>query len=341
VPARTTPRPITVISGATGMTGNEVARQLLACGHRVVGFDNLFASSTASIEDLAEMEDFDFFEYDLNDTTAMDALERFLLGLEAGGELSFVNCAAVVHTKHFYEPSSTFETNVVAMKAFLEQAIRLGAAKFINCSTSEVYSLASFAEGGVKEEDALCIAGADVSQRASYAVGKLLTEYFLKEACLAERIRGCSIRFANVYSNDELLPEHIIPYTVQTLSRGSSITLLENARRTSRTFLHNRDSCSAVVALLENESALDGSSYNVGTDEEINIVALVEKIAALMDVRDLQITFEGMRTADPERRLLNTDRLRSRTGWFPAVSLDDGIGMCVDYALAGERRTGA
>jgi nucleoside-diphosphate-sugar epimerase len=325
--------PVTVISGVTGMTGNEVARQLLARGHRVVGFDNYFASSQASIRDVAPADHFHFFEYDLNDASAMARLGSFVNNL-AGSELAFVNCAAVVHTKHFYEPSSTFETNVVGMKAFLEQAIELGAAKFINCSTSEVYSLASFSEGGVKEADPLCIAGVEHSQRASYAVGKLLTEYFLKEACLAERIKGCSIRFANVYSNDELLPEHIIPYTIQTLLRGRRITLLENARRTSRTFLHNRDSCSAVVALLNTASALDGSAYNVGTDEEINIVRLVEKIAATMGVEGLEISFEGTRTADPERRLLNTEKLRNRTGWSPAVGLQDGIRMCVEHAQA-------
>ena len=323
---------VTVVSGVTGMTGSELARQLLARGHCVVGFDNEFASSRTSIRDIAESDDLHVFDYDLTDAAAMQELEAFVSSTARGCELAYVNCAAVVHTKHFYEPSSTFETNVVAMKAFLEQAIRLQAACFVNCSTSEVYSLASFAEGGVRESDPLCIAGVELSQRASYAVGKLLTEFFLKEACLAGRIRGCSIRFANVYSNDELLPEHIIPYTIQTLARGPRITLLENARRTSRTFLHNRDSCSAVLALMETDAALDGSAYNVGTDEEIEIVALVEKIAAVMGVDGLRVTFEGVRTADPERRLLNTEKLRSRTGWAPTVSLDEGIRMCVEAA---------
>ena len=29
-----------VISGVTGMTGNELARQLVRMGHKVIGFDN-------------------------------------------------------------------------------------------------------------------------------------------------------------------------------------------------------------------------------------------------------------------------------------------------------------
>ena len=40
-----------VISGVTGMTGNELARKLIISGNRVIGFDNFFASSIKSVED--------------------------------------------------------------------------------------------------------------------------------------------------------------------------------------------------------------------------------------------------------------------------------------------------
>ena len=39
-----------VISGVTGMTGNELARRLVHSGNRVVGFDNFFASSKLIIK---------------------------------------------------------------------------------------------------------------------------------------------------------------------------------------------------------------------------------------------------------------------------------------------------
>ena len=38
-----------VISGVTGMTGNELARQLVRMGHKVIGFDNFFASSLHTV----------------------------------------------------------------------------------------------------------------------------------------------------------------------------------------------------------------------------------------------------------------------------------------------------
>ena len=63
-----------VISGVTGMTGNELARKLLASGNYVIGFDNFFASSIRTVEDILTDEKFSFHEYELNNTEQMDKL---------------------------------------------------------------------------------------------------------------------------------------------------------------------------------------------------------------------------------------------------------------------------
>ena len=242
----------------------------------------------------------------------------------------FINCAAAVHTKHFYEIEHTFQTNVVSMKMFLEMAISLGADTYMNCSTSEVYSMQSWnANGGVREDDFLVLATAEHSQRTSYAVGKLLTEFFMKDAVDKGRIKGCSIRFANVYSKHERFADHIIPHIINNLLEKPEVTLLENSKVNKRTFLHNIDSCRAVMELMESPEALDGTVYNVATEEEISIVDLVKLIAKKMGIDDVKIKFEGFRKSDPERRLLNTDKIRARTNWKPVVSLDEGLEMCV------------
>jgi dTDP-glucose 4,6-dehydratase len=321
---------LVVISGVAGMTGSETARQFLKRGNVVIGFDNFFSSSIESIRDLLSHQNFRFYEFDLCNTAHMRALNEEVRDLaQSTKELSFVNCAAVVHTKYFYSPSATFDVNVIGMRSFLEQAIVLGAEKFINCSTSEVYSMKSFTEKGVKESDLLGLTTAETSQRSSYAAGKLLTEFFMKEAVEQGKILGCSLRFANVYSSEEELPEHIIPYVIDSLLRNGEVTLLENARVTFRTFLHNYDSCAAVIALLFRDKALDGSVYNVGTDEEIAITELVRIIGSKINMPNPSVKFEGVRTSDPPRRKLNTDKLKNATDWQPRVSLDQGLDDCI------------
>lgn len=314
------------------MTGSELSHQLLKEENIVVGFDNFFASSIDTVKDLVGRDDFIFFEYDINNAEHMAAVADKVKSLKGSfsGRLIFINCAAVVHTKHFYEVEHTFQTNVISMKTFLEMAIELGADTYINCSTSEVYSMQSWnANGGVCESDFLVMATAEHSQRTSYAVGKLLTEFFMKDAVDKGKIKGCSIRFANVYSKHERFADHIIPHIINNLLEKPEVTLLENSKVNKRTFLHNIDSCRAVMELMNSPAALDGTVYNVATDEEISIVDLTKLIAKKMGINDVEIRFEGFRKSDPERRLLNTEKIRTRTNWKPIVSLDEGLEMCV------------
>ena len=321
-----------VISGVTGMTGSQLAHQLLESSQTVIGFDNFFASSIDTVKDILDNPEFIFHEWDINNPNQMNDLKIEVLSIkDKFDKVIYINCAAVVHTEHFYEVEHTYYTNVVSMRSFLELAIEVGAYAYINCSTSEVYSMQSWNNhGGVKEDDFLVLATAEHSQRTSYAVGKLLTEFFMKDAVDKGKIKGCSIRFANVYSKHERFAKHIIPHIInQLINGGGTVVLLENSKKNKRTFLHNIDSCNAVLELMKHPDALDGTVYNVATDEEISIVDLTKLIASKMGIENPKIEFEGYRESDPERRLLNTDKLRTRTNWKPQVSLDKGLDLCI------------
>lgn len=322
-----------VLSGASGMTGSELVRQILEAekDSRIIGFDNFFASSIDTVKEYLDNPGFVFYEYDINNADQMKAIEDLVLREKDAYERTvYINCAAVVHTEHFYEVEHTWETNVISMKSFLEQAIRVKADTYINCSTSEVYSMQSWNEnGGVRESDYLMMSTAEHSQRTSYACGKLMTEFFMKDAVDKGKIKGCSIRFANVYSKHERFAKHIIPHIINELLEKGSVTLLENSKKNRRAFLHNIDSCRSVMALINSDKALDGTVYNVATDEEITIIDLTYKIAEKMGLPKPEIIFNGYRSSDPERRILNTEKIRIRTDWTPIITLDKGLDMCV------------
>lgn len=322
-----------VLSGASGMTGSELVRQILEeeKESRIIGFDNFFASSIDTVKEYLDNPRFVFYEYDINNATQMKAIEEQVASEKKLYERTvYINCAAVVHTEHFYEVEHTWETNVISMKSFLEQAIRVNADIYINCSTSEVYSMQSWNEnGGVRESDYLLMSTAEHSQRTSYACGKLMTEFFMKDAVDKGKIKGCSIRFANVYSKHERFAKHIIPHIINELLEKGSVTLLENSKKNRRAFLHNIDSCRSVTALINSDKALDGTVYNVATDEEITIIDLTYKIAEKMGMPKPEIIFSGYRSSDPERRILNTEKICTRTTWTPIITLDKGLEMCV------------
>ena len=81
---------------------------------------------------------------------------------------------------------------------------------------------------------------------------------------------------------------------------------------------------------MNSESALDGTVYNVATDEEISILDLVALCAEKLGIDNPKIVFKGYRASDPVRRLLNTEKIRKRTNWSPRIDLNKGIDMCVE-----------
>ena len=124
-----------VLSGASGMTGSELVRQILETEKesRIIGFDNFFASSIDTVKDYLDNPGFTFYEYDINNAVQMQAVEYQVISEKGAFDRTvYINCAAVVHTEHFYEVEHTWDTNVVSMKSFLEQAIRVKADIYIN-----------------------------------------------------------------------------------------------------------------------------------------------------------------------------------------------------------------
>ena len=89
------------------------------------------------------------------------------------------------------------------------------------------------------------------------------------------------------------------------------------------------------MELAKTDSALDGTIYNVATDEEISIIDLTKLIAKKMGIDEPKIKFGGYRESDPERRLLSTEKINARTNWKPIVDLDKGLDECIENYTKG------
>lgn len=64
-------------------------------------------------------KNFLFYEYDLNNVEQMSEISRLVGNIQQNyARIIYINCAAVVHTEHFYEVEHTFTTNVVSMRSF-------------------------------------------------------------------------------------------------------------------------------------------------------------------------------------------------------------------------------
>ena len=104
----------------------------------------------------------------------------------------------------------------------------------------------------------------------------------------------------------------------------------------TRDFTYVTDTAEGFVKVAECDTAI-GGVFNVGSNAEISIGDLVEKIARLIG-RDIEIERDDVRLR-PEQsevgRLWADNTLAAETfGWKPSVALDDGLGRTIEWIAA-------
>jgi nucleoside-diphosphate-sugar epimerase len=122
--------------------------------------------------------------------------------------------------------------------------------------------------------------------------------------------------------------EHIIPETVQQLMRlsknlkiGRILLPIQGSGTETRAFCNIRD---GVVGLeLAGQKGGDGSLFNIGNDQEIQIATVIEKTAQILGL-EVQILPGEIRPGSPPRRCPDIRHLRTM-GYEPQVGFDEGL----------------
>jgi UDP-glucose 4-epimerase len=118
----------------------------------------------------------------------------------------------------------------------------------------------------------------------------------------------------------------VIPRLVRQALRGDAVTVFGDGSQT-RCFAHVADAVSAMLLLLDEEAAV-GQTFNVGSSDEISILDLARLIiarcnsASAIELIPYERAYESG-FEDMERRVPDTAKLRSYTGWAVRHSLDE------------------
>jgi len=129
----------------------------------------------------------------------------------------------------------------------------------------------------------------------------------------------------------------VIPRLVQQALAGEPLTVYGSGGQ-SRCFCNVRDTVRAIIGLSEAPAAV-GEIYNVGTQEEITIRELAERVLARTGSAS-GITMVPYDEAyekgfeDMQRRVPSLDKIRAAIGWQPAVRLDETLDEVIAYFRA-------
>jgi UDP-glucose 4-epimerase len=228
----------------------------------------------------------------------------------------------------------SLHVNVRGTETLLEQVAERGV-KTVVFSTSEVYGKSTKIPF---QEDDDRLLGAVTCHRWNYSVAKALDE-ILALAYHAEKglpvivvrlFNTCGPRQTGQYGM-------VVPRFVEQALEGRPLTVYGDGRQ-SRCFGSVHDVVDGVTALLDEPSAV-GEIFNVGSDEEVTIRALAERVKSLTESSS-PIQFVPYEAAyevgfeDMQRRVPDLGKIHALVGYRPKRDLTEILRSVIEEMRA-------
>lgn len=237
-------------------------------------------------------------------------------------------------------PDAFVQTNVIGtftlLEAFrhhytaIDHSLREGM-RFLHVSTDEVYGSLGPDAPAFSETTAYA---PNSPYSASKAGSDHLARAYHHTYNLPTIITNCSNNYGPYH-----FPEKLIPLMCINILMGKNLPVYGDGQNI-RDWLYVRDHCSALDTVIH--SGKPGETYNVGGNNEVKNIDLVNMLCDLMDelapnlpVRPAKklITFVKDRPGHDRRYAINSTKLQTELGWQPSVTVEEGLRKTVEWYL--------
>ncbi len=301
-----------LVTGGAGFLGSHLIDRLLADGHEVLCADNLFTGTKRNIDHLHDHSRFEFLRHDIT----------FPLFVEVDEIYNLACPASPIHYQH--DPVQTTKTSVHGAINMLGLAKRLKC-RIFQASTSEVYG-----DPSVHPQSESYWGNVNpIGPRSCYDEGKRCAETLFFDY---HRQHGLEVKVARIFNTygPRMHPRDgrvVSNFIVQAI-KGEPITLYGDGSQT-RSFCYVDDLIDGFVRLMDSPAEFTGP-VNLGNPGEFTIRALAEKVLAVTGSRS-ELEFRPLPVDDPKQRQPDITLAKSRLGWSPTVTLDQGLPATVAY----------
>ncbi len=313
-----------LVTGGAGFIGSHLCERLLADGSEVAVIDDLSTGRSSNIEGIMDDPRFTFVEASVRNAAALEPLVQKC-------DVIFHLAAAVGVQLIVDKPVQTIETNIHGTEVVLEIANKYKR-RVLLASTSEVYGKSEDVPFG---EDDDMLLGSTKFSRWSYACSKAIDE-FLGFAYHDEY--GLEVIVARLFNT--IGPRQVgrygmvVPRFIELALKNEPLMIYGTGQQ-SRCFGYVGDVVDGLVGLMNRGNA-GGRVYNIGSDEEITIEALADKIISKTESKSEKqfISYEqayGRAFDDMERRVPSLARLKEATGFQPKTNLDETLEIIIDH----------
>jgi dTDP-glucose 4,6-dehydratase len=303
-----------LVTGGAGFIGSHLVRRLLANGSdSVVNVDALRYSG--NLENLAEVAGhprYTFVHADICDARTISQVmkEHRIEGV--------INCAAETHVdRSIVEPGAFAKTDVIGTAVLLDEARRVGVARFLHVSTDEVYGSV---EAGFSTE------GDPLDPRSPYSASKAGGDLLVRSYWTTYQFPVLITRGSNTYGPNQY-PEKFIPLFVTNALEDQPLPMYGDGRY-RRDWLSVFDHCAGIEHVFRHGQP--GVIYNIGGGNERENMAVADMILAHLGKPKSLIRFVQDRPGHDRRYAVDCSRLRA-LGWAPTVPFEEGLRATVDW----------
>jgi dTDP-glucose 4,6-dehydratase len=326
-----------LVTGGAGFIGGNFIHFLMSRGEplKVVNLDALtYAGNLDTLESVMDHPRHHFVQGQIQDAHLVaDLFEQF-------NPDAVVNFAAESHVDRSIDgPAAFIETNIGGTFNLLECARahwqksgpeKSAGFRFLHVSTDEVYG--SLGKEGMFTETT------PYAPNSPYSASKAASDHLVRAWHHTYGLPVITTNCSNNYGPYQF-PEKLIPLFIQKALAGEALPIYGDGSNV-RDWLYVEDHCSAIWQVLESGSP--GEVYNIGGNNEMSNLEVVETLCALLDelVPDsiykphIQLkSFVDDRPGHDQRYAIDASKLERELGWTPRETFQTGMRKTVQWYL--------
>lgn len=308
----------TFVTGATGLLGGWLVRQLLDLGAGVV----CLVRDWVPQSELVCARLIEQVKVVRGDVLDQALLERILGEYEI--DTVFHLAAQTIVSIANRNPISTFETNIKGTWMLLEACRRSPAVKQIVIASSDK---AYGNHEKVSYDEEMPLQG-----RYPYDVSKSSVDLIAQAYATTYDLPVAITRCGNLYGGGDLNWNRIIPGTIHSVLHGQR-PLIRSDGKYVRDYFYVEDAAAAYILLVEQvalRSELRGQAFNFSNETPATVLGLVKHILNLMG-SDLQPEIGNEATNEIRYQCLSSAKARRVLAWNPLFTLYEGLRRTIEW----------
>ena len=310
-----------LITGADGFIGSHLTELMVREGFNVTALSmyNSF-NDWGWLEEVECKNDIEIISGDIRDPD-------FCKKITKGKDIVFHLAALIGIPYSYLAPQSYVDTNIKGTMNICQAALDNEIEQMIHTSTSEVYGTANYVPIDEKHP---------TQAQSPYSASKISADAMAMSFYNSFELPLVIARPFNTYGPRQS-SRAIIPTIITKIANGLSKIDLGDLTPT-RDFNFVSDTCNGFLLLSGCEKA-NGEIVNIGSNAEISIGDLVNKIKTLMG-SDIEIQTDPKRirpkNSEVFRLVCDNQKINELVSYKPSIAIDEGLKKTIDWLLIPE-----